>query len=423
MQKKTLKRMKKLYILFTLISIATSASADNWQPLGNAIVTDGWITPGYVDDEGHQLNPADYPFEVAIEESMESPGIYRLINPFCTDKFHLSEFNLDKSGNDFNIVIDARDRTFVIFQPQYCGFTDEDPESGNELGQYPYYISDMGTYMYNLGQQREVINMLKCASTMRGNTIYVPQPTFGITVDNASQAWDGDATMISTITLPDNFDEESEQWESFGVATMIDGWITPGWKDESGKLINPDDHPIAVEIMQNIENPDIYCLVDPFHETDFAMVHQNLTQSRTRIIIDMTDPDFVTVKPQTAAFVAREENDIRQYFITEAGHYLLANGRTPYEIKEQNHNATYSNGIITIPTPLFAFELNSSYKQWTATHPTYIYMPGAGVRSVTCDASAPVEYYNLQGMRIENPEAGHMYIRRQGSRSDKIFIR
>ena len=415
--------MKKLYIPLAFLSIFSIASAYTWRPLGNAIVTDGWITPGYVDDEGHQLNPADYPFEVAVEESIESPGIYRLINPFCTDDFHLSEFNLDKSDDDCNIVIDARDRTFVIFQPQYCGFTDEDPQNGNALGQYPYFISDMGTYMYNLGQQREVINMLKCASTMRGNTIYVPQPTFGITPDNASQAWVGEVTMISTITLPDNFDEEGENWESFGIATMIDGWITPGWKDEDGRLINPDEHPIAVEIMQNIENPNLYCLVDPYHEADFAMVHQNLTQSRTRIVIDMTDPEFVTVEPQTAAFVARNDNDICQYFITEAGHYLLANGRTTEQIKQQGHNATYANGIISIPTPLFSFELDSSYIQWNAAPPTYIYMPGAGVESTINDATAPVEYYNLQGIRIDNPESGNMYIRRQGSHSDKILIR
>jgi len=415
--------MKKIYLLSTIILTSLTLSAENWLPLGNAIVTDGWITPGYVDDNHNQLNPADYPFEVAIEESVESPGIYRLINPFCTEKFHLSEFNLDTSDDDYNIIIDARDRTFVIIQPQYCGFTDIDTDNANTDGRYPYYISDMGTYMWNLGQQREVINLLKCASTMRGNTIYVPQPTFGRSADKASEAWDNSPALPATITLPDNFEAEAEKWESFGIATMIDGWITPGWKDEAGKAINPDDNPIAVEVMQNIENPNIYCIVDPYHQTDFPMFQQNLTQSRTRIVIDMTDPDFVTVAPQTAAFVARDDNDIRQYFITEAGHYLLSNGRTPEQVKEQHHNATYANGIISIPTPLFAFELNSSYKQWNAPHPTYIYMPGAGVDSAIDDSQAPVEYYNLQGVRIHAPETGQMYIRRQGSRSDKIILR
>lgn len=38
------------------------------------------------------------------------------------------------------------------------------------------------------------------------------------------------------------------------------------------------------------------------------------------------------------------------------------------------------------------------------------------------DADAPVEYYNLQGMRVENP-AGGIFIRRQGSRATKVVIR
>lgn len=415
--------MKKIYILSTILIAGMSAGAQTWRPLGNATITDGWITPGYVDDNHNQLIPAEHPFKVAVEESVESPGIYRLINPFCTDSFHLSEFNLDTSDEDYNIVIDARDRTFVIIQPQYCGFTDIDTDNISADGRYPYYISDMGTYMWNLGQQREVINLLKCASTMSGNTIYVPQPTFGRTADKAAEAWDNTPALPATITLPDNFDDEAANWESFGVATMIDGWITPGWKDEAGNPINPDDHPITVEVMQNIENPNLYCIVDPYHQADFAMLQQNLTHSRTRIVIDATDPDFVTVAPQTAAFVARNDNDIRQYFITEAGHYLLEAGRTPDAIKSDNYNATFANGIITIPTPLFAFELNSSYKQWNAAHPTYIYMPSAGIETVTNDTIAPVEYYNLQGMRITTPEAGKMYIRRQGARIDKIILR
>lgn len=44
-----------------------------------------------------------------------------------------------------------------------------------------------------------------------------------------------------------------------------------------------------------------------------------------------------------------------------------------------------------------------------------------GVESDEC-SDAPVEYYNLQGMRVENPTSG-IYIRRQGSKTSKVFIR
>ncbi len=47
---------------------------------------------------------------------------------------------------------------------------------------------------------------------------------------------------------------------------------------------------------------------------------------------------------------------------------------------------------------------------------------GTGVDDIVVDDDAPVEYYNLQGMRVENPTSG-LYIRRQGNKATKILIR
>ena len=38
------------------------------------------------------------------------------------------------------------------------------------------------------------------------------------------------------------------------------------------------------------------------------------------------------------------------------------------------------------------------------------------------DNNAPVEYYNINGVRVENPAAG-LYIKRQGSKVSKVIIR
>ena len=48
----------------------------------------------------------------------------------------------------------------------------------------------------------------------------------------------------------------------------------------------------------------------------------------------------------------------------------------------------------------------------------------SSVESVGADAGndAPVEYYNLQGMKVSNPASG-IFIRRQGSRTEKVVIR
>lgn len=50
----------------------------------------------------------------------------------------------------------------------------------------------------------------------------------------------------------------------------------------------------------------------------------------------------------------------------------------------------------------------------------------AGVETVlgdNADENAPVEYYNLQGMKLNNPAAGQLVIRRQGSKVSKLIVR
>lgn len=46
----------------------------------------------------------------------------------------------------------------------------------------------------------------------------------------------------------------------------------------------------------------------------------------------------------------------------------------------------------------------------------------SGINTVEADNDAPVEYYNLQGVRVANPTAG-LYIRRQGNKVAKTYIR
>ena len=53
--------------------------------------------------------------------------------------------------------------------------------------------------------------------------------------------------------------------------------------------------------------------------------------------------------------------------------------------------------------------------EYTAVTPT-------GIDGVIVDENAPVEYYNLQGVRVANPENG-LYIRRQGNKATKVLVK
>lgn len=46
----------------------------------------------------------------------------------------------------------------------------------------------------------------------------------------------------------------------------------------------------------------------------------------------------------------------------------------------------------------------------------------SGIADIVADENAPVEYFNLQGIRVANPENG-LYIRRQGNKVEKILVK
>jgi hypothetical protein len=45
-----------------------------------------------------------------------------------------------------------------------------------------------------------------------------------------------------------------------------------------------------------------------------------------------------------------------------------------------------------------------------------------GIENVAVDENAPVEYYNLQGVRVANPQGG-IYVKRQGNKATKILVK
>ena len=47
---------------------------------------------------------------------------------------------------------------------------------------------------------------------------------------------------------------------------------------------------------------------------------------------------------------------------------------------------------------------------------------GAGVEGIEADGAAATEYFNLQGVRVEGDLAPGIYIRRQGTKVEKIKL-
>ncbi|MDE6369905.1 MAG: hypothetical protein K2K92_00265, partial [Duncaniella sp.] len=74
-------------------------------------------------------------------------------------------------------------------------------------------------------------------------------------------------------------------------------------------------------------------------------------------------------------------------------------------------NGTFGMALLPVSTTT---ELSSKFATYTKEQ--------SGLQNIAAeDADAPVEYYNLQGIRVENPANG-LYIRRQGSKVEKVIL-
>lgn len=69
--------------------------------------------------------------------------------------------------------------------------------------------------------------------------------------------------------------------------------------------------------------------------------------------------------------------------------------------------------------------MNDAQEKSNVSEPVYVDLSKSGVENIItdADADAPVEYYTLQGVRIVEPAAGTVVIRRQGSDVSKLIIR
>lgn len=93
------------------------------------------------------------------------------------------------------------------------------------------------------------------------------------------------------------------------------------------------------------------------------------------------------------------------------------------ELEGQTFSLVGEDGVkVNAPGTLYFFshdpasDLKSKLAQLTVKDST------TGVNGLEVDANAPVEYYNLNGVRVANPENG-VFIRRQGNKVSKVVVK
>lgn len=426
--------MKQFYLTFvTAVSILANASAyaapaqdsaGEWKALGKGQYTDGWVTPGIYAPASY-TDPSAYIFEVDVMESTATPGIYKIVSPYTSEAFPFLDKNTNTTPCD--IIIDATNPDFVRIEPQNSGFV---CSTITVNFTNPFFICNAGSYFEAEGNAEADIISFGYASTLRDGVIEIVNPRFGKSADVNAQGYEWQGGYNGRLVLPAG-GEPAGSWNSLGECTYEDGFILAGWYME-----NPAEHVWNVPIEESVETPGLYRLIAPYTVAGNPMLNANTNTSNAYILVDATDPDNVLITPQYSGFTGYTGGSDKTYYIGNTTGSLIAEGLwTKEEIKQYlpNRLDKMADGIITITDPLFGYNATPDGfgYQWTGAddkplgYPAKIYMPGAwsGIADIATDADAAPVYYNLQGVRVDNPAPGAVYIRRTGNKSKKIFIR
>lgn len=235
-------------------------------------------------------------------------------------------------------------------------------------------------------------------------------------------------------------DTDTAGWHTLGNATLTEGFLSCSLPTMF------DVESYQVEVQRNIAQPGLYRIVNPYspwsHSSDYLLAH------------DHNHYIYFNAENHENVYILESGLGISVENLGEAGiGSLYYDMVREYGIDLLNMFGIYSGG--TIKDNVLTFDGTGEIKiffagtgQWHYTNlkpnPDYeagvspdedMYLGGdfkldmtgldlSGISDIAADtATATAEYYNLQGIRVEHPSAGNVYIRRCGSKVDKVMVR
>ncbi len=128
-------------------------------------------------------------------------------------------------------------------------------------------------------------------------------------------------------------------------------------------------------------------------------------------------------------FVTKEDTSIEIFYRTGPGKKIIMTNKADYTEVEGSVNeipdpTSEKNNLMVWS---YSLKANNEYvltqKGGTGRFYGFTYTgSSSAITDITVDENAPVEYFNLQGIRVDNPENG-LYIKRQGNTVTKVLVK
>jgi hypothetical protein len=294
--------------------------------------------------------------------------------------------------------------------------------SMNNVAYVKYGVFDAG--YYTAGIALAELERRDNADTLTETTTLTFNETGDYLLVAASYDADGNVLETKSITFRVRPAINLDDWTYIGKSTFTDGWIAPLYTVD-GQAINAAEHPWNVDTYVSNANPNIIGLLNPYNAAGCVLQGYNAdTTNDFMLTIDLSADDFVSVPEQESGFVDATYGMVKVYNVegyyssrltdTEYIKRLIGESHELSTCAADGDNAT----LITIACGMYSVRESAYY----SAQKTYIRLPRtlSAVNAVESpDTDAPTEYYNLQGVRVNNPAHG-IFIRRQGQSANVV---
>lgn len=235
--------------------------------------------------------------------------------------------------------------------------------------------------------------------------------------------------------------DPNEGWTSLGNATFQDGWVMPAFNIDQ----TDENNWYEVELQQNDADHNIYRLVDPYHG-NFPGIQYNESTKPGYIQFNVSNPDYVIFETGIkSGFINYGLSLKKMYCYNLLGWAMAYTEMSADELIAEYGDSmpflsVFKDNVVTVSSrkdengqiendacfgdqtdKLGAYYWVDSESKATDMSAKIIFpkSQGDGVDAIEAGCNEKPVYYNLQGVRIENPAKGEIVITRCGSKVTK----
>ena len=383
------------------VATAENYESETWTSLGAG----KYISTAIADCYGGSTDLVD----VEIFEAQGKKGLYKVVGVWP-----------DILNGGGTIYVDATDPDFVLIKDQDTGIVDKvDGET---------HIASLTSVLVSNGYTKEKIlaELADINITLKDNVITIPEGAVCLNWPNAPDdssyktdpaKWYSYGENEGVVVLPGG--EYVDPWGEAVDATMVETILGPTFG-------NTNTAPYTIQIQKNSET-GVYRLISPWRQlyTDLGLG----SSTAPNLDIDASDPTNLIIPLQATGLGSKTDG---AYKYMSKSYYDLVNEQETDDALKITLTDN-GDGTSTISFPYrsgFIYAQTSGGTYYASNYAdvlSYVTFPTfSGINEVKADidnSNAPVEYFNLQGVRIVNPEAGQFVIKRQGSEVTKLIVR